>query len=479
MTATPPLFRSRLIYVDLDGTLTPLDSLWEGVARLARRKPLHLALLPFSLLRGRAWLKSRVAQFSPANPVGWPWNEELLASLKQARQAGAKLVLATAAHRSTAQAVCQQLGLFDDFLATDEQNLSGQNKAQAICHHAAGADFAYAGDHGDRDLPVWNHAQEVAVVTSDAALKRKLATLGKPLLVFPAQKAAPLALLRLLRPHQWVKNVLLFVPLGAAHQLQEWPQLAGVALAFVAMCLVASAGYLANDLLDLEADRFHPEKRNRPLASGAVSLPIGLILFLACLAGATLLSQFAPPALFLLLMAYLLLSMSYSFFFKRKLMLDVTLLAGLYTLRILMGGLVIDLFVSPWLLAFSIFLFLSLALAKRAGELLAREASDSQPLPNRAYQAEDLDVLLSLGPASGLMAVTVLALYISNEATRQLYRHLEWLWLVCPVLIYWTSRLWFKTRRGQLSHDPVLFALRDPASYLCAGTIALLAMLAI
>jgi len=479
MSETPPRFRSRLIYVDLDGTLTPLDSLMEGVARLARSKPLHLLLLPFWLLRGRAWLKTRVAQLCPANAVGWPWNEALLTSLMQARHSGAKLVLATAAHRSTAQAVAQKLPIFDDLLATEEQNLTGETKAQAVSHHAAGVEFAYVGDHGARDLPVWAQAHELAVVAPGAALARRLAAMGKPLLVFPTRKASPLALIRPLRPHQWVKNLLLFVPLCAAHQWLELPLLAGVSLAFAAMCLVASAGYLANDLLDLEADRLHPQKRHRPLASGSVSLPKGLALFFACLAGATLLAQFAPPALLLLLTTYLLLSMSYSLYFKRKLMLDVTLLAALYTLRILMGGLVIDLFVSPWLLAFSIFLFLSLALAKRAGELLAREVSDSQPLPNRAYQREDLDVLLSLGPASGLMAVTVLALYISNEATRQLYRHLEWLWLVCPVLIYWTSRLWFKTRRGQLSHDPLIFALRDPASYLCAAAIGLLALLAI
>lgn len=282
------------------------------------------------------------------------------------------------------------------------------------------------------------------------------------------------SLARALRLRQWVKNVLLFVPLVMAHEVGDLPKLVDVCLAFICFGLFASAGYVINDLLDLEADRLHPVKVNRPFASGdlRVSTGLGLVIGLI-IAGLIPAVVILPRGFTLMLVGYLLLSVSYSIYLKKVLLVDVIMLAGLYTYRVLAGSVVADVPVTTWLLAFSMFIFLSLAFAKRYNELMLLKSRDIDDVKRRAYRVNEMDILLSVGPTTGCISVLVLALYISESPeVDRLYRSVGLLWFVCPVLFYWILRMWFLARRGELPGDPVSFALTDRTSIVC-GILAL------
>jgi 4-hydroxybenzoate polyprenyltransferase len=279
--------------------------------------------------------------------------------------------------------------------------------------------------------------------------------------------------LRALRPHQWAKNLLVFVPLALTPAQVTDPSKGLTALvAFVAWCLVASAGYVLNDLLDLEADRGHPIKRERPFASGSLSRAQGVALAAGLVVAGFGLALAGTPAGFVELLAvYLALTTLYSFYFKRLLLVDVIVLAGLYTLRVIAGAAAVSITLTPWLLAFSLFIFLSLAFAKRYSELDLYAARNENELEGRAYRVEDLGLVLVLGPASGYLAVLVLCLYINSAEVRDLYRTVTMLWFLVPILLYWISRIWFLAKRGDLPGDPVAFAVGDPASWL-SGMLA-------
>jgi 4-hydroxybenzoate polyprenyltransferase len=283
------------------------------------------------------------------------------------------------------------------------------------------------------------------------------------------------SLIRLIRPHQWAKNVLLLVPMLMAHRIFDLDALFHAGLAFFSFSAAASAGYIFNDLRDVSADRRHPSKRSRPIAAGEVSVSTARwmaagLLFLAVIAGTQL-----PWGFDALLLLYLLLTVAYSLYIKRKLMADVVCLAGLYALRVLAGGAATSIYVSPWLLAFSMFLFLSLAFIKRYTELLDRAAEASPPnvrIVGRGYMPSDIDLIRSMGPSCGHISVLVICLYINNKDLVAAYRRPEVLWLICPILLYWISRLWFLADRSQLPHDPIVFALRDRISFI-AGLLIL------
>lgn len=307
-------------------------------------------------------------------------------------------------------------------------------------------------------------------------------TQDSPAGVAPAGGAAPaLDVARALRPYQWVKNLLLFVPLLMSHQLSNRDKLIDVVLAFAAFCLCASASYVLNDLWDREHDRLHPVKRNRPFAAGRLGTGAGLgmaaVLFAA---GLTTSLAFVSRGFTAMLLLYLVLTTLYSFWLKRKLLLDVFFLAGLYTLRVLAGGQAAQVEVSKWLLAFCIFFFLSLAFVKRYAELLrVQEESTEQTLPGRAYRLEDVQIMEAVGPASGYLSVLVLALYVNQSPeAEKLYASPSLLWLLCPVMLYWITRVWFIARRRALNEDPILFALRDRVSLLTVGVVVALLVLA-
>jgi 4-hydroxybenzoate polyprenyltransferase len=293
-----------------------------------------------------------------------------------------------------------------------------------------------------------------------------------------ADRAAWAALLAALRPVQWAKNGLMIVPLLTGHALTDawrWGQL-GLALA--AMCLVASATYLVNDLVDRDHDRMHPVKKHRPIAAGTVSTR-QVILTAAILGlGGLVLAGLVGAAMLGVVGLYVGLTAGYSMYFKRKLALDVLVLAGLYTLRIIAGGVAVDLFPTDWLLACSMFLFMSLACVKRYSELQRLAGTMPQRANGRAYHTDDLPVLLVLGGATGYLTVMVVALYIDGTVANELYAHPARLWLACPVALYWISRLWLMTHRGVVGEDPLLFALKDRTSWACLAMVVLIAMLA-
>jgi 4-hydroxybenzoate polyprenyltransferase len=465
--------------VDLDGTLVRGDTLVEACLALLKQHPLQLLLMPLWLLRGRAHFKAKVFRQVRLDPGGFAYEPAFLDWLRRERLAGRRLVLCTGSDQSIATAVAEHLGLFEAAIGSDGvHNLSGSGKRRRLTADYGPRGYDYAGNHRV-DLKVWAEARRAVVVNGTAALEREAAALATVETVFAPERAGWSAWRRALRPHQWAKNILLFVPILAAHAWGQLDALRATMLGFVAFCLCASATYLLNDLLDLEADRVHPRKRLRPFASGVLHPGLGLAASAALAVAAFALAWFSTPLLCALLAFYTVLSLSYSFRIKRLVMLDVITLAALYTLRIIAGAVAAGVEASFWLLSFSMFLFLSLAMVKRCAELHVLIAEARTQSKGRGYHAEDLPVLQQLGGASGYLSVLVLALYINSSASQQLYRHPQFLWLLCPLLLYWISRVWIITHRGGMHDDPVVFALRDRSSRWIGAAALLVAALAV
>jgi 4-hydroxybenzoate polyprenyltransferase/phosphoserine phosphatase len=454
------------LVVDLDGTLIATDLLHEGTLALAKQHPMDLLKVPGWLGRGKAELKSRISSCVEIDPAMLPYRDEVLEMIRQARTEGRVVLLATASPRSWAEPIAQHLGLFDAVLATGkDDNLSGDEKLKAIREHLSDGPFEYVGDHF-KDLPIWQAAERAHCVNPSSALRRKVESLGKPGRVVESGRNLGWTILRALRPQQWSKNVLLVVPAVLAHDLRSWPQLL---LAFFAFSLCASSVYIFNDLMDIDADRRHPQKCRRPFASGELPVSLGLVLTMGLLIGALLISVTLLPTIFLRWLAlYFAATLAYSLWLKRKLVVDVVTLAGLYTMRLMAGAAVAGTEVSAWLLSFGMFFFFGLAFAKRFTEVLPLMNVPDRWLPGRGYLGADLDIIRVVGPVSGYLAVLVLALYIDSEKVRSLYQRPDYLWLVCPALLYWITRLWFFAQRRALHDDPVVFALTDPESWVVA-----------
>lgn len=473
--------RDRPLIVDLDGSLLAVDSLWESVMALGRRTPSHLLLLPVWLLRGKAGFKRRILSEAVPDVALLPCHEQVRAFLDDRFRSGQTLILATGADERLALRFAERLGIFSDVIASDGRtNLRGHAKLDAIRDRLGdGRAFDYLGNDS-ADLPVWRAAAERYVVDPSRALKRRLNEMGGAKREF-GRGCAPWfsSLWWALRPHQWTKNLLLFIPTLLAHQLFSVQVWLSLVIAFIVFSLTASSVYVANDLLDLEADRAHPRKRNRVFASGDLSIRAGLLLS-ACLAifGTSLSALTLPLEFTLILFAYLILNGIYSLFVKRIVLLDVLTLASLYTIRIFAGGAAVDVPISTWLLVFSIFLFLSLALVKRYTELKTAPPDDGETLAGRGYRPEDIELLCVMGVASGLVSVLVLALYIHDESVTALYDRPSVLWLVTPGITYWVLRMWFIAHRGQMDDDPIVFTLRDPTSYVVAAALSVLLVLA-
>lgn len=481
MTPTSSLAESSAsgslpLCVDLDGTLVKSDMLLESLLLLLKRNPLIIALLPWWLLRGRAHLKQQIAQRVRLNVACLPYQLDFLLFLTEQYQAGRRLVLATAADVKIARDIADHLGIFSEVVASDgRRNLSGGKKLQALrARYAEG--FDYAGN-ALVDLPIWRAARSAIAVNCGGAVLRRARRNCRVQEVFgdnPSWMARLRALLKAMRIHQWVKNLLIFVPLMMTHDVSLGLWL-NAAIGFIAFSLCSSSVYLLNDLLDLEADRLHPKKRKRPFAAGDLPVIAGLIGGPLLLAMALGLALLLPPAFMLTLVGYFGLTLAYSFYLKQVVLLDALVLAMLYTSRIFAGTYAVDVPLSHWLLGFSMFLFLSLALVKRYSELHMLRQQNRDAAKGRGYFAGDLEQLANLGAAAGYISVLVLALYISSEEVTIHYSHPGLLWLVCPPLLYWVSRVWLIAHRGQMHHDPIVFAIKDRASYL----VGLLAGIAI
>ena len=457
------VFATTPLIVDLDGTLTPTDTLVESVIRLVKIAPFSAVKIPFWLLKGRAGFKEAVANGSKFSPTNLPFNEPLLEYLREEKAKGRHIVLATAAHRSIAEHVAAQLGLFDEVLATGHGlNLKGENKLESI-QSRFGQDFVYAAD-SPADIPIWNASKAAVLV----GVSRDVATSVRAMVPiekeFAREQPGLKTWLEALRPHQWVKNLLLFIPLLAVFHLFDYLAMLRLLWAFIAFSLAASASYLLNDLWDLENDRVHPQKKFRPFASAKLSILKGILVVVLLLTIA-LAMAFALSLKFLMaLIVYLILTSAYSWVLKGYSLVDVLTLSLLYAIRIISGSLVIGIATGPWLLAFSVFIFLSLALVKRCAELVQIMESGGRATHGRDYRVTDLNVLWPLGVGSALSAVVVFGLYIQSPDTLGRYATPELLWLVAICLIYWLARLWVKTSRGEMHDDPVVYAIENRGS---------------
>ena len=461
------------IVVDLDGTLAATDTLVESLLNLVRQSPLNLFRACFWLVLGRARFKAAVAARVRLAVEHLPYRPALLAYLREEKARGRRVLLATAAHASIANAVVDHLGFFDGVLATDgAENLKGEAKLAAI-RRCVGADFVYAGDCA-ADLPIWRSARAAILVGVLPALAETVRRQTPVEREFAHDAAGISGWLTGLRVHQWAKNLLLFVPVLTAFFFNDLGKLATLLVAFLAFSLAASASYLINDLWDIDNDRRHPRKRFRPFACARISITAGLAAAACALLAALLLAWTVSLPFLLAVVAYLLLTSLYTGWLKRYVIVDALMLSLLYTLRIVAGSLAIAVPTSSWLLAFSISLFFSLALVKRCAELVALSDAGARATPGRDYAVSDLVVLWPLGISSSLSAVVVFGLFISTPELQQRYASPHLLWGVAIALIYWLSRLWIKTARGQMHHDPVVFAIEDRASRL-----AIIAMLAI
>lgn len=475
---TPPPDRTPLC-IDCDGTLLSTDLLHESAIGLLKSAPWLALVLPIWLVRGRSYLKARLAEHVSIDASTLPYNEEVVSLARQARAEGRTVVLATASHARLAQAVAKHLGIFDEVLASQgDSNLKGRVKAAALIERYGQRGFDYAGDSRS-DLPVWQSARKAVVVSTNQALVAKASRLTEVERVITPKRATIGTYLRAIRVHQWLKNLLVFVPLFAAHRFQPGSELAQAVLAFFSFGLCASAVYLLNDLFDLDADRRHVRKRKRPFASGLIPVWHGAVLIPLLLSGAIGLALLLPWMFGAVLAGYFACTLAYSLLLKRQVIVDVLMLAGLYTLRVIAGGAATLIAPSFWLLAFSMFLFLSLAMVKRYSEMLGLlHQNQEQEAAGRGYLVQDLPVLMSLGNSSGLVAVLVFALYINNPETRSIYSQPLWLWLVPPLLLYWISRIWMKAHRGEVDDDPVVFAIRDWQSLVIVSMAALFFALA-
>ncbi len=469
------------LVVDLDGTLIKTDLLAETASQFLIKQPWRCYKLIEWLIEGKSALKWHLARSTQIDVTTLPYNQDLLIYLRQQKTKGRCIVLATATHRLLADQVAEHLGLIDEVLATDgTTNLKASAKRDALVIRYGERGFDYVGNDW-ADLPVWKSAAQAHVVSCSLPLIKQARAQGNLGLTLGDAKPSPAAaLFKAMRPHQWMKNLLVFVPLLAAHRYGDVTSVLHAVLAFVVFGLAASSTYLLNDLADVTNDRHHPRKRERPFAAGNLSLLHGWLAWPLLLAFALTLAGLGLPWKFTAsLAAYFVLTVAYSLRLKQVPVLDVLALAGLYTLRIIAGAAAIAVPLSFWLLSFSMFLFLSLAFIKRYSELrLAREVSPSVPLRGRGYNPQDLELVSSLGGSAGYTAVLVLALYIQDSHTASLYATPTFVWLACPLLLFWISRAWLIAHRGHMHDDPIVFALKDRVSWVMVALFAAVFVLA-
>lgn len=463
------------LVVDLDGTLLRSDLLMETAMTFIRSHPLQVFKLFGWLLKGKAALKEGLALNTHIDVAVLPYDPEVISLIETESAKGRTIVLATASHDSLAVRIAEYLQLFDLVLASNaDRNLSSHRKRDLLVEHFGEGGFDYVGNSRD-DLAIWGAARHAIVVNPEQGVESRAKALGNVEQVVRSNVSTLRDWRKALRMHQWMKNALIFVPLLAAHQLGQPQQLLNGVLAFLFFGLCASSVYVLNDLLDLADDRHHTTKRKRPFACGKLSIKAGLVivpvLLIAAFSGAALL---LPWQFCGVLAAYYLLTLAYSLSLKRQMVTDVIVLAMLYTARILAGAAAFNLPLTFWILAFSMFMFLSLALVKRYAELREARAKDLQDKARgRGYYPGDLDMIASLGASSGHLAVMVLALYIHEGSTVALYGHPHVIWLTCPLLLFWITRVWMLTHRGLMNDDPVVFAIRDRMSQVVGVLFAL------
>lgn len=463
------------VCVDLDRTLVKTDLRWETILIAIKRSPWILLLFPLWLLRGKACFMKNLAARADIDAGTLPYSEELLAYLRQQKNCGRSVVLVSECPPRFGQAVAEHTGIFTDVISHSERPDS-RGRMQVLTARYGIGGFDYAGGR-DSDQEIWRSARSAIVANAKPGLARKVGRSHSNPVVIAPRTLNLSTFSACIRLNQWIKNILVFVPVIAGHKMLAAPVVKTSAIAFLAFGLAASSNYIFNDLLDLAADRKHPRKRLRPLAAGDLSILHGLSIALLLLGGAALLSSRLPISYAAWLGLYLAIAWAYSLRLKHHVLLDVVALACLYTLRVVGGGAATGIRLSYWLLAFSLFIFTSLALVKRCSELTAASFASESRISGRDYRVADLDQLRMMGIASGYVAVLVIALYVNSPETAALYSRPMILWLLCPLTLFWVSRIWIAAGRGEIEEDPVAFALRDGESRLVV-LVSLLTMLA-
>jgi len=476
--ARVPLMQAPPLVVDLDGTLVKTDVLAQSFFSLLSARPLRALATLVALLHGKAAFKAALAAEADIDFASLPFNPELLAFIRAERAKGRAIYLASASDRQTVESVASALAVFDGIFASDGvTNLAGAAKARALCDAFGARNFDYVGN-ARVDFSVWEKAREVWLAGAGSRLQRAvIARFPEARIVDPAHGHLS-DYVRTLRVHQWLKNLLIFVPAAAAHRFlpaTAW----SLVLAFVSFSLCASSAYIANDLLDLNNDRAHVRKRDRPLASGRVPLGHAAVLMPVLLVLAVVAAWPLPNRFLVLLGAYYALTMVYSFVLKRKVMVDVITLACLYGMRLAAGAVAAAVLLSPWFVAFSVFFFLCLAVIKRCTEITDRIAKGVGDPKGRGYIQRDLPMLEAMAAATGYVAIMIFALYIDSPAVTALYRAPNCLWAICLVLFYWISRVLLLTHRGEMHDDPVVFAATDFKSLVCGALVVVIAALSI
>ncbi|PTS74430.1 UbiA family prenyltransferase [Sphingomonas sp. HMWF008] len=466
------------LIVDVDGTLLRSDLLHEAALGFVASHPLSTWRLLVWLAGGKANLKAELAARVGSSVDSIPLRDEVVAAVREAQQEQRPVFLASASDKRWVDAIAERLGGVAGVLASDGvTNLAGSAKAAALVERFGAHGFDYIGDNRV-DFPVWDMARRQLLVSHSAGLEKAVKA-RFPDSVTVARVRAPLrAHIRALRLHQWAKNLLVFLPIIAGHHLGDPARLLATIVAFFAFSLAASSAYIINDLLDLPGDRDHATKRRRPFAAGDIPIVRGLAMTTTLMAAAILLATLLPPRFLVILAGYVVLTLGYSLVLKRRLLIDVITLGGLYTIRVLGGVAATGEHQSPWLLMFSLFLFLSLATVKRCSELVARRDAGKQAPLGRGYEISDIGVLFPLAAAAGYGAVLVVTLYLSSPEVATLYTYPMRMWLICPLLLYWISRVLVLSSRGTLHEDPVIFALTDRVSWvvaLLAGGVIVLA----
>ena len=455
-----------LLYVDLDGTLLKTDMLWEQLSILLRN-PFRLLSAFLMLLKGKSAFKAYCLKYAGIpNPVLLPIHEEVLRIMHEHHANGIAVILATASMHEIAIEVKNAYPIIDECLGSNAHiNLKGKNKAAAIIEHAMGREFAYIGND-QADISIWDKASAVLYVGNKPSISKHIMnTYTSATIIDPGKTTGIIDIIKEMRLYQWVKNTLVFIPALLAHTMNAEIGMS-LLLTFLVFGLLASSVYVMNDILDLQSDRMHPGKKNRPLAAGSISIPtaIGLYVFLLT---ASLISafMFLPLNVVLVLFVYLTVTTFYSIAGKKIAILDVMLLAGLYTLRLIAGAQTANVILSEWLMGFSMFFFLSLAFVKRYSELITRK-DEAQLLPGRGYGAKDSVMLLTAGLSSAMLSILVLALYLNSDAVIKLYQYPSYLWMICPAILTWLLKMWLLAHRGEMHDDPIISMAKTPMTYI-------------
>ncbi len=455
------------LIIDLDGSLICTDTLFESCLLFIKKYPLRMfALLKWSW-GGKAHFKNELSKHVIPNAELLPYRTKVLELAKEAKIAGREVYLITGANQRIADKVSKIHNIFVTTIGSNKNfNLEGKSKLEKIKETLEAKEFDYIGN-SKSDLPMWAEARTAFICSNNKILKKRLKAVNQDIVSIESERKPTIRQgIKELRIYQWSKNVLVFLALFMSHRILELDLLTNNLVAFISFSLIASSVYILNDLFDLESDRKHPTKKNRPLASGAISIVSGILSVPALLFCGFLLSLILLPSNFtLILLLYFVTTTAYSLYLKEILFIDVILLGALYTLRIVAGGLATGVEVSSWLLGFSGFFFLSLAFMKRYTDLILFKRNSQEELFGRGYAIEDMDFVQKTGIASGFISLLILALYITSEQVFVLYSAPLLLWLTIPAVLYWLMRMWYMAHKGKMTDDPIIYAIKDKSSY--------------